>query len=1403
MPEAGEVMTAPTEALRVNLARTAVEEVVIPPEHLVLLELVRPLVGVHAATEELLREVHHPYPGWPQALADLHRRATGDLHRYTSQPRGAEGIAVFCDLYATVARDAPDDVGADAIRLWLRYLEMVAGAAGGPTAARLRVVTESLAEISGTVAARPRRAIPLAAPLRRLEAALLDRPEPEAAEAADAALALHAASLREVLAGWAAEPDPLGWYREITGDEGTPPPEFLAISRDAMEGHAAEVASLARTRPPRAELAARLRARPDDGQVQGAYLAATDALTGGGDPLRAHQDQLHWLLRILASDSLGAVREQALRDAGRSCSALIERAPGQGPSVAIREVFGILREGRHPFTLGVQGLVGQIGRQALAAGDPDLADTLVAELLRLDFEYPDFSGFTSEWGVRVNPAHLRRLRTDLSLVQVDPRLTPELIAGLVVHLRLGGVFIADTDLFQRDVSALLAAPVGPVWLEVRQLLRLLPVYFNEIGAEGELRDVSTRLDEIERRRDPLCHFIRKQAHVECNPRLIGFVEETARYWLTGDPAPLARYVPASVMDALDPDDPARRALGRVVAALAEEAGGLDALLVIDPAALGPPAQGLALDPHGLEKVTLLLRVRREIARKYELDHADLLQRLHRSGAVSGPTVRALGDALADGDDAAALDRVLDVLEELQAIVLTPGDSPAREDIYRKRHIAAGIPSMYGAYSERRFEAMGLGFRARSLAAALLARVTLARTPATADRASLEGVAWLLQRHLRALRTEGFRARGLEHALRMLDEALADRASTPGMFLNILQVALHRIEDMIRARILDTYRRPIECIVPHMVERGVLPRGAGMTTHEAAQVHSERLTRDLVADSLGLSEVDGLVGHVIALLSRSPGAPARRRGGPPDVAASLVPLDGPEDGRGPVTLGNKGYMLRRLTRLGFRVPQGFVLTADLHRHRAGLWGSAASRAALADRVSGGVAAIARASGLRLGDPARPLLLSVRGGSAISMPGMLETLLNVGTNRAVVEGMARDPERAWAAWDADRRFLQGWGMAHGIPREPFDAIILAEKRRRGVTRKSHLPVAAMRRLAHAYRDVVGDHGAPPPDDPMEQLLACIRIVQESWRSERARLYRGELHIAEEWGTAVTVQRMVFGNLGRRSGTGVMLTRDPRHESRALHLYGDFVIQAQGDDVVSGLVATFPLTERQRLAGEGGGRRSLEAGFPEIHAGLRELARVLVEQEGMNHQEVEFTFESDRADGLYVLQTRDTVAAPPAQATAFAPDAGLEPSRIGGGIGAGGGALSGRVAHTADDIRELRRRWPDEPIVLLRRDTVPEDVPLVLQVDGLLTALGGATSHAAVAAQRLGKTCVVGCRTLDVSERPGGSSMGDHVLATGDPIAIDGFDGSVYLGAHPVIRIRVGDGMGGRTPLAGGVR
>ena len=217
-------------------------------------------------------------------------------------------------------------------------------------------------------------------------------------------------------------------------------------------------------------------------------------------------------------------------------------------------------------------------------------------------------------------------------------------------------------------------------------------------------------------------------------------------------------------------------------------------------------------------------------------------------------------------------------------------------------------------------------------------------------------------------------------------------------------------------------------------------------------------------------------------------------------------------------------------------------------------------------------------------------------------------------------------------------------------------------------------------------------------------------------------------------------------------------------------------------SGLVETYPITELQRRTQPKDATRSLEKDFPDIYDALRRAAEALVNDHGMHHQEIEFTFESEDPADLYILQTRDAVMSSATSAPAFVPTEALERAKVATGIGAGGGALSGRVALTAEDIAELRRSYPQEPIILLRPDTVPDDIPLLLQANGMVTAIGGATSHAAVVAQRLGRTCVVGCRQLQVHEVEKRSNLGGFTVKTGDLISINGSDGSIYLGKHP---------------------
>jgi pyruvate,orthophosphate dikinase len=265
------------------------------------------------------------------------------------------------------------------------------------------------------------------------------------------------------------------------------------------------------------------------------------------------------------------------------------------------------------------------------------------------------------------------------------------------------------------------------------------------------------------------------------------------------------------------------------------------------------------------------------------------------------------------------------------------------------------------------------------------------------------------------------------------------------------------------------------------------------------------------------------------------------------------------------------------------------------------------------------------------------------------------------------------------------------------------------------------------------------------------------------------------------------MVYGNLNVRSGTGVVLTCNPRQTSGEVRLYGDFVVQGQGDDVVGGLVETFPISEEQQLSDSPATSVSLERNFPGIYAALVRHARKLIYDIGTFHQEIEFTFEGDDPTDLYILQTRDALLSQAPSVQAFVPSEALENSKLATGIGAGGGALSGRAAHTAADIATLRDRFPDDPIILLRPDTVPDDIPLVLQADGMVTALGGATSHAAVVAQRLGRTCVVGCRQLEVDDEQGRSMLAGRVIETGDFLSVSGSNGSVYSGRHPSTLVR----------------
>ena len=272
----------------------------------------------------------------------------------------------------------------------------------------------------------------------------------------------------------------------------------------------------------------------------------------------------------------------------------------------------------------------------------------------------------------------------------------------------------------------------------------------------------------------------------------------------------------------------------------------------------------------------------------------------------------------------------------------------------------------------------------------------------------------------------------------------------------------------------------------------------------------------------------------------------------------------------------------------------------------------------------------------GNPKNPLLLSVRSGTAISMPGAMDTILNVGMNDKITETLSKKPKFAWSAWDSYRRLLQSWGMAFGMSRDDFDDIMEIHKVKFNVDHKTNFSPDNMKEIAFAYKATLYDNNIEFEEDVFNQLIISTNFVFESWSSERAKAYREHLEIADDWGTAVIIQEMIFGNMHDKSGTGVIFTQDPTKDIQGVSLYGDYTFRSQGEDIVAGLVKPSPVSKNQTSAI--GNNDSLEEMCPAIYNRLNEMAIEMTENLGYSPQEVEFTFESDNPKDLYILQIRN---------------------------------------------------------------------------------------------------------------------------------------------------------------------
>jgi pyruvate,orthophosphate dikinase len=1416
-----------SDALMKNMAITHIS-VEVSPLFEVLRDAVKGYAGKEQKTIELLSEYHHPYRNWLFIVQEAWQYATSNLRLYRSHPLSGRIIYLLAMLFleALERSERPEVRSLAADNLIAFFMKLIDEmpeeiSRPAPDGASIEEIGSNPEKITACHSGILRFYF---LELTRLPSTSFDhlmRSFYQPKRLATKLLRLWPDSesfseLRDLLQGllhetyrfWLGKEDPCHWLQEKSQHvvHSLPTDAVCALYSPLSRAHYQEqmrvlTDEISKEESHR-EAIGRLVELPDFREIVHLYHKLPDELKA--DAQLPHASHLSMLMRfkIMETKGLEGIHEETLREINYDLVKLIRQEPTEGLNNFLNRIFDVLSGCMQNYPEAALQCIRTIGLEVLETQQSCLIDFFLRRIIKMGFQTPQLEGVSQHWQVRVNPAHLPNIRIWLEFIKKNPKQTKNLLSALIVYLTLGGVYIRDTDLFQKDVSYLLHAPVRPVYNLVKQLAKLFPIYFNQIGAEGQLRAVSTDVDELTSRKDRLIHFLRKQSHVEGNNLILNFIEAIVEFWRTLDKKHIQNFVPQEVFRDIQTSGPMVDDIHRIFQHLFQQTTihhPVDLLEVSEDELQDHIRNAPDVSDRERQRAFLFVRFYQLLHEKYALSFKDIQLHLQRAAGMGLPDPGPLLEALKTNDSFWKLEAILDYLLALKEIILSPCELSFIENIYHKRHIAVDIPSMYGSYNERKFDALGLTFRLESLANLLFEEVILSFSLSFITRATFVRIAKFLPLFLKAMAIDGITSNRLEGQAELFQKTLEIRRFSHSQYIDVFRGFSEVIKQVIQTYYDAVHEDNLELIVKHMDSANLLPRfrreDRDENLSERVQRISESFLRDLVARTFGLQYFDHFISSILTTLAAQKEELSKEK---LDLLLSYDPEKTISDVSEPnpmtydlIHLGNKGLNLTQLYGLGVNVPPGFVITTEYFRCRSVLESFSQSREDFKERVLDHVKKLEAITGRCFGCASNSLLISVRSGSAVSMPGMMNSFLNVGINERIVDGLIAQTGQAWFAWDNFRRFLQSWGMSFGMQRDEFDAIMYYYKKRFGRQVKREFLPEEIQQVVLSYKHALKSHNVDFSEDPREQLFTAIRQVEASWFSPKAETYRNIMGLSENWGTAITIQAMVYGNLNTHSGAGVMFTHNPWTSEDQLYPNGDFTLGNQGEDVVGGLVKTLPLSEKQRLSQTGDSREhSLESLFPRVYKALVEVANKLVYKHNWSPQEIEFTFQGDSEDGLYVLQSRNMGPRVRRLLPVFRPTVDLEKAYLGSGIGVSGGALCGKVAFDLESIQRLRKESPDDPIILLRSDTVPDDIREISTADGILTGKGGATSHAAIVAHKLGKTCVVGFSKMKLWESDRKCVINGAVLRTGDIIGIDGRSGSIYLGSHETQQVDMVD-------------
>jgi pyruvate, orthophosphate dikinase len=1382
-----------SKALEINLADYHVD-VTIDAKYVVLQEVMSKYYGLLEGLNTFLKELSHPYRNWRFIVTEARKYALEYFHLLKNHPGGPEAARLLIDILINALEDCrEEDVKRDSVDNILLFIQKSINDSGPrfedfqPVIDAAHVRIRSLPDDLFALFVKSYYGI------NRLARAYLE----SSAQSGTNYRSLNLLLIKyygHTYSYWLDVEDPQTWFEKEADVvlDGNPLTEFFnPISHHQLHEWQGQLKSTIQDQAIESrEVLTRLLELPGFGQILETYRQIPRQLLQKFDKKgRAHHLKLIFLFRIMNLRGLSLIHEETLREINQTLTWIIENDNYRIIENLIRKTFTILKEQTRMYPATALNCVLNMGRGVYNTDEIDLVNFFINGVIDLGFQAPMLQGVDNEWQTRVNGAHIQNIRTWLELIEVNPKWSTRLLSGLIIHLSICGVFIRDIDLLPRDITRFLNSNIRPVFNLAKQLTRLLPVFFNDIGAEGKLRDTSTRIDEISHRRDILIHFLRKQSHVESSNRIVPFMEATLRFWQTRDKTFLVPYLPPSIYDEIDTTGPFIDGVHKIYSYLAEK--GIEIphdLLTLSGKKIGSLLAEIPDVPDvDRERAVLSMTLYKLLHQKYRFDYHELAGYISQLRTEALPDLQRVEKALAEPDIKIRLFMLLDYLEKLKDIITSEQSFEIKENIYKKRHITIDIPSMYGSYHEMKFDCLGLTFRLEALVNVLLEELIRDIDLSLITKATFYQIYSLLRLFDKALKLDGILSVEIERQLEFLAHSLEVKGFTQTQYLDIFKGFAQAVRNIIHDHFHNIHGQNLNRILSQISTDQILPKFLPREQLEDGDKLEHRVSemffREQIALSLGLQQLDLFLSRILTTLFQ------QSYKLPKDLLHQLLLYD-PQSAMTPIHsarsrvtgiihLGNKGLNLVKLKNFGFPVPPGFIITTEVFRCRRVIDSYPPATENFKEQVARNIAKLEKISGKTFADPKNPLLLSVRSGASISQPGMMDTLLDVGNNEEIAAGVAAKTGNAWFAWDNYRRFLQCYGMAFGLKRDEFDAIINEQKIKQGVPYKREFTGEQMKQVALIYKALIQDSGVVVLETPFDQLYMAIKSVLDSWESARAGAYRQIMGISDDWGTAVTVQAMVYGNISEKSGSGVIFTHNPRWSGDTLKLWGDFTIGNQGEDVVSGLVRTNPISIFQQEIEMRDTDITLETHFPQIYTALKNWSHDLIDEKKWSPQEMEFTFESPSVKDLYLLQTRDLAIRERKKALTFDFNEKNEAVYLGHGIGVSGGAMGGRLVFNLKEIEEWRINEPQTNLILARADTVPDDIREIHAADGLLTARGGLTSHAAVVAHRLGKTCVVGCGDLLCDERQKSCFFNQTFVKSGDHISIDGQEGSVFKG------------------------